>query len=265
MGLFHLGVNTSFVVYRIGETLIDTGPPNQWKKVHRFAQETPPSLVLLTHHHEDHSGNAQRLKTSFGSKVFAPELSRQLLSEGFPIQLYRRFFWGVPPKVEAEPLTPVIEDGAGYVWEVVPTPGHADDMVCFYEPRRAWLFSADLYVASKVRYARPEDRISLEIASLRRVLKLPIEKLFCSHRGPVDNGHQALAKKLAYLEELRAQVFELWNRGLPNVEIQRQLIGPEDGASWLSGQHFCKANLITACLQSAVTERAVADSAQGIG
>lgn len=262
MGLFHLGVNTSFVVYRIGETLIDTGPPNQWKKVLQFAQETPPSLVLLTHHHEDHSGNSQRLKETFGSKVLAPELSRQLLAEGFPIQPYRRFFWGVPPKVEAEPLPPVIEDRAGYVWEVVPTPGHADDMVCFYEPRRGWLFSADLYVASKVRYARPEDRISLEIASLRRVLKLPIEKLFCSHRGPVENGHQALSKKLAYLEDLRAQVFDLWNRGLPRLEIQRRLIGPEDGASFLSGQHFCKTNLITACLQSAVTEHVLSLSEQ---
>ena len=257
MGLFHLGVNTSFVVYRVGNTLIDTGPPNQWTKVLRFAQERPPSLVLLTHHHEDHSGNAARLKSTFGSTVLAPELSRELLKDGFLVHPYRRFFWGKPPRVETQRLTSVVEDDSGYVWEVVPTPGHADDMVCFYEPRRGWLFSADLYVASKVRYARPEDRISLEIASLRRVLKLPIERLFCSHRGPVENGHHALSKKLAYLENLRSQVFELWNRGLPKVEIQRRLVGPEDGAGWLSGRHFCKANLITACLQSALTEHAL--------
>ena len=257
MGLFHLGVNTSFVVYRVGSTLIDTGPPNQWGKVKAFTQEVPPKLILLTHHHEDHSGNSERLRRSCQARILAPELSRELLAQGFPIQPYRRLFWGVPLRVEAEPLERLVRDDAGHQWEAIPCPGHADDMVCFLERNKGWLFSADLYVASKVRYARPEDRVGLEIASLRRVLGLPFEKLFCSHRGLVENGQQALANKLAYLEELRGQVYDLWKRGVSRGEIQRRLLGPEDGAGWISGQHFCKRNMVLACLHSAVSEEAM--------
>lgn len=258
VGLFHIGVNTSFVVYRVGSTLIDTGPPNQWGKVKRFASERPPRTVLLTHHHEDHSGNAERLRRAFEAKVLAPELSRELLREGFPIQPYRRFFWGVPPRVEAEPLPAVVEDEGGYRWEAIPTPGHADDMVCFFERERGWLFSADLYVAAKVRYARPEDRLSLEIASLKRVLRLPFQQLFCAHRGLIEDGHRALSNKLYYLQELRGQVYELWLAGVSREEICRRLLGGEDGASFISGHHFCKKNMVLACLHSAVAEHALA-------
>ncbi len=257
MGLFHLGVNTSFVVYRVGSTLIDAGPPNQWVKVRNFAAENPPELVLLTHHHEDHSGNAEHLRRSFGARILAPELSLELLRDGFPIQPYRRVFWGVPPRVKAEPLSHVAVDQGGHRWEAIPTPGHADDMVCFFEPDRGWLFSADLYVAAKVRYARPEDRLSLEIASLKRALQLPFDQLFCSHRGRVENGRQALANKLAYLEDLRGHVYDLWRQGVSREEIQRRLLGGEDGAGLISGRHFCKQNMVLACLHSAVTEHAL--------
>jgi glyoxylase-like metal-dependent hydrolase (beta-lactamase superfamily II) len=237
VGLFNFGVNTSFVIYRIGHTWIDAGPPNQWAKVREFAEQRPPRLLLLTHHHE--------------------EIGRDLLSQGFPIQFYRRASWGVPPRVETEPLPPLVVDEAGHRWQTIPTPGHADDMVCLFEAEQGWLFSADLYVASRVRYARPEDRLSLEIASLRRVLQLPFQTLFCSHRGPVEKGREALTRKLDYLVSLRQQVHELWQRGLPLEEIQRQLLGPEDGMGWVSGFHFSKANMIKACLQSALSEAAL--------
>lgn len=257
VGLLNLGVNTSFVVYRVGRTWIDAGPPNQWAKVREFAAERPPRLVLLTHHHEDHSGNAGFLKELYGCRVLAPEIGRGLLREGFPIQFYRRAAWGVPPRVETEPLPALVEDEAGHRWQAIPSPGHADDMVCLYEASRGWLFSADLYVASRVRYARPEDRVSLEIASLRRALSLPFEHLFCSHRGYVPGGREALRKKLDYLLWLRAEILELWTEGVARSEIQRRLLGPEDGVGMASGFHFCKANLIEACLQSALAESAV--------
>lgn len=256
VGWLSLGVNTSFVVYRVGRTWIDCGPPNQWAKVRAFSDERPPRLLLLTHHHEDHSGNAHWLKERHGCRVLAPEIGRELLSQGFPIQFYRQAAWGVPPLLETEPLPPRLEDEGGCHWQTIPTPGHADDMVCLYEAERGWLFSADLYVAARVRYARPEDRITLEIASLRRVLELPFDRLFCAHRGPVENGHQALTKKLDYLVSLRQQVYELWSQGLSQSEIQQRLLGREDGMGHVSGFHFCKANMITACLQSALAELA---------
>ena len=31
VGRFNLGVNSTFVVYRLGSTVFDTGPSNQWR------------------------------------------------------------------------------------------------------------------------------------------------------------------------------------------------------------------------------------------
>lgn len=248
VGRLNLGVNTSFVVFRVGSTWIDCGPPNRWRQLQGFAQEERPQTVLLTHHHEDHSGNAARLQAQYGARVLAPARSLPLLRSGFPIQFYRRQVWGVPPTLEAEALPAEFEDRHGVVWQTIPAPGHAEDMVCFFQPERGWLFSADLYVASRIKYGRPEDRLHQEIESLRRVLALPFGQLFCSHRGPVENGRQALSQKLDYLIGLREEAQSLRARGWSIAAIQRQLLGREDLVSYLSGFHFCKRNLIRACL-----------------
>lgn len=249
VGRFNFGVNTLFTIYRVGSTLIDAGPPNRWSQVRNFAGQRRLDTVLLTHHHEDHSGNAALLQRYFQAQILAPELSIPLLRDGFPIQFYRRQVWGVPQRLEVEALPSSWEDPGGYHWQVISTPGHADDMVCLYEPHHGWLFSADLYVASRVRYGRREDRLDLEIQSLEKCSKLDFGQLFCSHRGPIANGPQALRSKLDYLVSLRQQVRQLHAGGLPLRQIQKRLLGREDFVSYLSGFHFCKAHLIRACLR----------------
>lgn len=251
VGRFRVGVNSAAVVFRLGSTLIEAGPPNCWKQIRQFVLEHRLETVLVTHHHEDHSGNAGHLRQQFQARILAPRLSLADLRQGFPIQFYRRVIWGVPPQVEAEGLEDFecFEDGSGNRWQVVPCPGHSPDMRCFLEVREGWLFSADLYVASRVRYAPQGYRLDQELESLDRVLALPFSELFCAHRGHVAGGRQALRAKRDYLVELLARAQELRGRGYSLKEISRRLLGPEDYVSLLTGFHFCKANLLRACLQ----------------
>lgn len=45
--------NTAVWFYRIGDTLIDTGCPNQWRFIRRYLQENPGvKQALVSHHHE---------------------------------------------------------------------------------------------------------------------------------------------------------------------------------------------------------------------
>ena len=251
VGRFGGKVNTTCILWRLGDTLVDTGPPNQWRPVRLFAAERPLRRVLVTHHHEDHAGNVARLAAAGGLEVLAPAESLAALADGFPLQLYRRLIWGRPARLRAAPLPASVELSAGGALEPVLLPGHSPDMTCLLDRRRRVLFSADLYVARRQRYLRADESLAGILNSLRRALDLEFDTLLCSHRGVVEDGKERLRQKLAYFDELCGRAVELADRGLDEDEITRRLLGPEDHVSRLSRLHYSKRNLIRGCLAAA--------------
>lgn len=255
VGRYGSRINTTCIVYRLGSTVIDTGPPNQWRVVRRFLREREVDRVLVTHHHEDHSGNLEPIRRSLQAEIYSPHAGIAPLGEGFRLRPYQRVVWGRPARVRAEPLPDEIEIDRGRRLCALPSPGHSTDMTCFLEPDRGWLFTGDLYIAAKTRYLREDEDIAVEIESLQRVLRLDFETVFCSHRGVVRAGREALAGKLDFLENLCGQVESMRAEGRSRREITRRLLGRESLLSWLTGLHFSKRNLIDACLRAVSAER----------
>ena len=239
---------TTAICYRIGSTLLDTGPANQWSKIRAFVDGRPLGQVLLTHHHEDHSGNAARLQARTRATVFEPADALERLAAGFHLYPYQHLFWGRPRPVIAQALSGEIELDGGLRLRVLAAPGHSTDHVCFLEPDRGWLFSGDLFVGSKLRYLRRDEELFQLIASLRTVLAQDFDTLFCGHRGVVVDAHRAMQEKLTFIEELREHARALHTRGQPTAHIVRELLGKEDSTRWITGGHFSKRNLIEACL-----------------
>ena len=66
----------------------------------------------------------------------------------------------------------------------------------------------------------------------------------------LENGRDALARKLEYLENLCGEARRLRDEGKTLQEITRSLVGREDSMSWLTRFHFCKRNLIRSCLEA---------------
>jgi glyoxylase-like metal-dependent hydrolase (beta-lactamase superfamily II) len=247
-GRFDLELNTSAVLYRLGTTLIDTGPPNRWPQVRGFLQELPPKRVLLTHHHEDHSGNAARIQTAFGAEILAHPAALPELLTGWRLRPYQRLFWGRPARLTAQPVPDVVELEDGVRLQTLSAPGHADDLVCYLEADRGWLFTGDLYIGSRPRYLRRDENLPLQIESLRAILQHDFKTVFCSHRGVVTEGYQAMEEKLNYLEEFCEQVEDLYDRGVSIREITRRLLGREDSTSLATLGHFTKQNMVRGCL-----------------
>jgi glyoxylase-like metal-dependent hydrolase (beta-lactamase superfamily II) len=246
-------INTTVFLYRIGDTVIDTGPPNQWPSVRRFLQEKPLRQVLATHHHEDHAGNLAVIAREFGCPVFAPAASIEALEQGFHLQLIRRIVWGSPQgRVRATPLPDEIRAGPGNCLTPIATPGHSPDLTCLLEPDRGWLFAGDLFIAPKILYLRRDENLAVMLDSLRLIQRYDFDTVFCSHRGIVLDGKKALKKKLDNLEALCEQAGSLYRAGNDSGAITRQLLGKESLASWISGGDFTKRNLIEACLRVAV-------------
>ncbi|MFQ5632783.1 MAG: MBL fold metallo-hydrolase, partial [bacterium] len=98
LGRFTSKIYTTCIVYRLGTTVIDTGPPNQWKFVRTFLHEKKIHQVLITHHHEDHGGNGARLQTEMNAPVLSHRNGVSNHAKGFPLQIYRRITWGTPAK-----------------------------------------------------------------------------------------------------------------------------------------------------------------------
>ena len=61
---------------------------------------------------------------------------------------------------------------------------------------RGWLFTGDLFLAERLRYLREDEDLEQTIASLRTAVALPLERVFCAHRGPLRDGPAALRRRL---------------------------------------------------------------------
>jgi len=250
VGRFPLRYNTTCVLYRLGSTVIDTGPPNQWRRVRAFLAERAVRQVVVTHYHEDHGGNLAPIRRAFAAPVFAPSLGLAELASGFPQRPYQRLFWGRPERVEARELPLRVQLDGGGALEAIPAAGHSADMTCLLERERGWLFTGDLYIAARTRLLRQDEDLGAEIASLRRVLELDFDTVFCAHRGVLGAGKAALRRKLDFLDSLCQQVADLRGQGRSRDEITRLLLGREGLMALLTGYHFSKRNLIAGCLRA---------------
>ena len=248
VGRFNMGINTTFIVYRMGQTLIDTGPPNQWRAVKKFIEEKPVSQLLLSHHHEDHSGNAQRIAELYNLTPLAPELGQEKLAKAYKTPLLQQIVWGRPLPVDTDTLPNHVELHDGNRLQAIHTPGHAKDLHCFYMPDQGWLFSGDLYISKSLKYLRSDEDLQQLVDSIRKVLKLDFSTLFCPHRGILEDGYSALQTKLDNIISLCQQAQLLHSQGVEFSQILAQTLGPEDMMNTITKGNFCKTNLVKQAL-----------------
>jgi glyoxylase-like metal-dependent hydrolase (beta-lactamase superfamily II) len=70
---------------------------------------------------------------------------------------------------------------APFALEVIATPGHSSDSVCFFERSRGWLFSGDTVYYGPIFLTWPDSSISSFRRSVRLLSSLPIKKIFPGH------------------------------------------------------------------------------------
>lgn len=234
-------------LYALGDVLIDTGFARAGELVEKWLREGPPRQVLVTHHHEDHSGNVARA-ASLGAPLLAHPSAIARIGSGFRVEPYRRWVWGLPERARCSPPPEELPAGP-FRLRVLHVPGHSDDMVALHEPERGWLFTADLFLGTRIAYLRADEDAPALLGSLERVLRLQFSTVFCAHRGVIADGRQKLEQKRAYLEDLRGRIRELASRGLPPKEIARRLLGREGLMYYLTAGHFARRHLVRSFLE----------------
>ncbi len=235
-------------VFWVDGLLFDSGPPNISAEFIRLSSELAIRLCVTTHHHEDHVGNHATL-ARMGIPLFAHPAAIPLIAHPPErLHFYRRLAWGTPLAAVTQPLGSEIATRQ-LRFEVIHTPGHAEDHVVFFEPHRGWLFTGDLYLGPYLRYLRADEDAYALMDSLRRLLTLDFREIYCQHRGQVTDGRRMVATKLAFLEELAGRVLALHQEGLSEAAIAGKLFSGDFFWRFFSAGHFSRRNFVRAFLK----------------
>ena len=248
---FHFGTARSraagYGVYVFGTRgmLIDTAFHGARREFAVLLDEQRPSCVLLTHHHEDHAGNAA-LVAGRGIPIGASRATLDAIRVVEPIGLYRRFVWSSMPPLRGAVL-PCTADGL----ELIAAPGHSPDHHVVWDAERETLFAGDLYLSVKVRVARPGEDPRVLARSLREIAGLRPRRMFDSHRGVIDHPVRMLLAKAAWLEETIGAIDQLHAAGRSAGEILARVFGGEAGVAFVSAGDLSRRNFIRAVIGGA--------------
>jgi glyoxylase-like metal-dependent hydrolase (beta-lactamase superfamily II) len=202
-------------------TVLDAGLPGDWRDfssaLARLGHEPADiDAVLITHHHPDHAGNAERLRSSYGSRVLSHPADSPYLRGERRLSRRRvvRFLWHpwyvvymlhlLANGVTRVPAVAQLDDFAdGDVLDVpgsphvVHAPGHTAGSCALFVENRSLLFSGDALVTLDMTRGRTGPQIirgphtedsDLAMESLETLAATNAEKVLPGHGEPWPHG-----------------------------------------------------------------------------
>jgi glyoxylase-like metal-dependent hydrolase (beta-lactamase superfamily II) len=163
--------------------VIDPGPLDEGHLT-EIAGHGPVSAILVTHGHHDHVEGAAKLSEMLG---------------GVPVR-------AADPQhcVRAEPLTPGLLELAGLEIEVLATPGHTADSVCFVTAEA--VFSGDSILGRGTTVvAWPDGDLAAYLRTLERLTAYP--RMLLPGHGPARPNCAEVAR--AYLVHRRERLAQV--------------------------------------------------------
>ncbi|MCS1351906.1 MBL fold metallo-hydrolase [Mechercharimyces sp. CAU 1602] len=247
-----LGSYMNFCTYMVDGLMIDTGPPRGKKAVEEFVRQVTPKQIMITHHHEDHVGNASWLVKRFDVPLYMTKRTIDTIHAMDVIPYYRRTAWGSPQWITGEETTGEVVTPR-YRFQILHTPGHCDDHHCLYEESTGWLFAGDLFLGTRLATGIRGESVIEMIASIEKILAYRITTVFCGHAGRVENGAEALKKKLDFLYWLVDETLALQKNGLSKAEMTSKLFKRNRMLEWFSLGDMSPVHLV----DSIIKERAI--------
>lgn len=171
--------------------VVDPGPPDEGHLAAVAEAAGEVGVVLLTHHHLDHSEAAREFAERVGCGVRALDPAYQLGGEGL----------GEGDVVEVD----------GLEVRVVATPGHTADSLSFVLPAERAVLTGDTVLGRGTTVvAHPDGRLGAYLGSLRRLHALAVEQeigvVWPGHGPVIDDALGALDFYLAHRKQRLDQV-----------------------------------------------------------
>lgn len=250
--VYRLNKNVQTVyTFLVDDVLIDTAQRHNRENIYGILKDKSIHKILLTHHHEDHSGNLNYLMRKFKIDAYGHPIAQSILSKGYEISPLSSYFSGKVEKANIKSINDgdMIET-AKHQLKAIYTPGHCDDHICYYEANEGWLFSGDLYVADRIKYFAKFESLLTQIESLKKLVQLDFDALFCSHNPKVKNGKKHLQTKLNFFEEFAQTVILYKQQGLEQKEIFQKMGLKENYVNkYITLGEFCAENMVYSVLR----------------
>jgi glyoxylase-like metal-dependent hydrolase (beta-lactamase superfamily II) len=229
------------------------------------------SLLVCTHAHGDHYGQAAGVVRSAGCELWMHPAhahmtaARADLAALAAARRERARRAGAPPEL-VELAGDTTEEGEGVVgtvlpdrplldgvevasavgtWVVLETPGHAPSHVVLHQPDRRLLLSGDVVMAGDSPFLEGgdgRDPVAAQLGSLARIAALDADGALPGHGRPFDGASgRAAAQREALTEELEATVAGLADRPATAWDLLAARF-PEVGdveRSWLISREVC--------------------------
>jgi glyoxylase-like metal-dependent hydrolase (beta-lactamase superfamily II) len=238
-------IGYSASAYLVRGVLIDCGFHAARREIDAILERQRPDGVFITHYHEDHAGNIERVARR-GVPIAASADTFSRIRDPAPIRFYRRFTWGTAPPLVSS-VTPFEDEQL----QLVAAPGHSVDHHVIWDERDGTLFGGDLFLGVKVRIAHPGEDPRVLIDTLRRVAALGPERLFDAHRGFVANPVPLLEAKADWIDETIAEIERRIAAGASDAAIVRELFGGESVPGYFSGGDYSRTNFVRAVRRTA--------------
>jgi endoribonuclease LACTB2 len=160
------------------------------------------AVAAITHHHADHSGNLKWAREVFETEIAVPKNAVPLLKGRLPRK-------GVSTLAEGQ----VFDMAGGARLQVLLTPGHSVDSVCYYLEDEGVLFTGDTLLGSSTTTVG--DLRSYR-QTLARLLELPNLKVICPGHGPlVNDPRERLQSYVDHRNMRERQILEVLGKGGP--------------------------------------------------
>ena len=219
--------NAAYLVKGKELALVDTGGPGRWETLregilaHGFSPRDI-SQIFVTHTHSDHCGNvAPLLRECPETMVYVHPSGSENLTDPSVAQALRKKFYNPSMFARFSDMEPVppsriryLSDnhpfylGDGVRLRVLFAPGHQPDGVVLLEEKRGGLFINDLVgncmQDADAHYALNPVKSDHELAieSLRRLMDLPVSRLYMGHFGISDRPKQVMTRAIEVMQEL---------------------------------------------------------------
>lgn len=245
-----------FTWLRWRDVLIDPGPLRARAQVAAgIAEESPYALIVCTHFHEEHIGNAAWLAACAHVPLLGSAPTVEALRQPPALPEGRRLLMGQPV---AEPGAQVLLLGAelvtpGSSLRVIDAAGHCAGHVAFYEPQRGILFAGDAFLHELYTAPNRDSDAREWISTLERFAALENLRTLVGAHGCVysvdpdlpprfaavhrADPRQLIRNKLEFLRWAQQVVASGEQRGLPYSVIEACLFPWQRQWSWRTWFH----------------------------